>query len=144
MYPSNRVPYLWASYGGDSIVSESAVAPLFSNSIYTANPPKNITLKRYFFYPRSEDAKAFIQKISKWAKSLAIVFSMISQCNNIIKQIRESTTYSASQFPTVLHNASLFFHGFYSEYQRNVTISASTLDRRRLRTSRTQKTNWIG
>jgi hypothetical protein len=73
LYPSNRVPYLWAAYGGGSIVSESAVAPLFSNSIYTAHPPKNIILKRYFSYSRSKNAKAFITKMSIQSKSLATV-----------------------------------------------------------------------
>ena len=50
LYPIKRVFYLWASYDGDSIVSEPAVAPLFSNSIYTATHQKNIIWKEYFFF----------------------------------------------------------------------------------------------
>ena len=40
LYPIKRVFYLEASYDGDSSVSEPAVAPLFSNSIYTATHQK--------------------------------------------------------------------------------------------------------
>ena len=113
MYPSNRVPYLRASFGEDSIVSESAVAPLFSNSIYTAHPPKNIIVKIYFSYSRSEAAKAIIKKYIYTNKVLSYSdFYMISHCNNIIKQVRDRFVHSASQLPAVLHTASLFITDF--------------------------------
>ena len=54
--------YLWASYDGDSIVSDPAVAPLFSNSIYTATHQKISYGKNISSLLKGEDAKALNQK----------------------------------------------------------------------------------
>jgi len=62
LYPIKRVFYLWASYDGDSIVSEPAVAPLFSNSIYTATHQKISYGKNISSFLKGEDAKALNQK----------------------------------------------------------------------------------
>ena len=56
-----RVLYLWASYDGDSIVSEPAVAPLFSNSIYTATHQKISYGRNISSFLKGEDAKALNQ-----------------------------------------------------------------------------------
>ena len=76
-------------------------------------PIKNIRLKRYFFSPRGKNAKAFIQKNSIRTKSLAIVFfydSTLQQCRKVSLGI---ITHSASQFPAVLHTASLFSQNLF-------------------------------
>ena len=62
LYPIKRVFYLWALYDGDSIVSEPAVAPLFSNSIYTATHQKISYGKNISSFLKGEDAKALNQK----------------------------------------------------------------------------------
>ena len=46
-----------ASYGGDSIESESSVALLLSNSIYKAHPPKNITVSKIFLLLRKKEMR---------------------------------------------------------------------------------------
>ena len=63
LYPIKRVFYLWASYDGDSMVSEPAVAPLFSNSIYTATHQKISYGKNISSLLKGEDAKALNRKI---------------------------------------------------------------------------------
>ena len=84
-YPIKRVFYSGASYGGDSIVSESTVAPLFSSSIYTSHPPKISYWKYISLFP---EAKMLRHSFKKFLYEILQCF-MISLCNNIIKQVRE-------------------------------------------------------
>ena len=80
------VRYLEASYGEDSIESESSVALLLSNSIYKAHPPKNITASKIFLLLRKKEMRVhllfrsenmlrhLLQKWLYYQKSLATVF----------------------------------------------------------------------
>jgi len=128
LYPIKRVFYLWASYAGNSIVREPAVASLFSNSIY----------------------KATHQQMS-YGKNISSVFKVLSQecfsmtfyCNYVVKRVWKKLLAQPHSSPlcfTLIHNASLFL----TEFFRNVTNSVVTPCRKCLRISRNQKTNWIG
>ena len=59
--PGKKGILFMASYDGDSIVSEPAVAPLFSNSIYTATHKKISYGKNISSFLKGEDAKALNQ-----------------------------------------------------------------------------------
>ena len=128
MYPSNRVPYLWASYGGDSIASEFAVAPLFLNSIFTATH-QEYQIEKIFLLSQRQSCEGIHSKNFYMDKVLSHnVFSDITlqQCR---KLSMERITHSASQFPTVLHTDPQKLCSLMEFFCRNVTKSVVTLYR---------------
>ena len=143
MYPIKRVFYLWASYDGDSIVSEPAVAPLFSNSIYTATHQKISYGKNISSLLKGEDAKALNRKIFTNKVLSQQCFSMTFYCNDVVKRVGKYYSLH-STVPRCASHWIIKLRYLSRNFFRNVTNFMVTLYRMWIRTSQNQKTNWIG
>ena len=102
MYTIKRVFYLWASYAGNSIVREPAVASLFSNSIYKATHQK----------------MSYGKNISSVLKVLSQqCFSMTFYCNYVVKRVWKKLLAQPHSSPlcfTLIHNACFALsHGIF-------------------------------
>ena len=93
---------------------------------------------------RKQRRESLGEKNSIRTKSLAIVYFYDITVQQYHKASPGKNQLLGFAVPRCASHCFAFYHRIYSEYQRNVTISASTLDTRCLRTSRNQKTNWIG
>ena len=126
--PDKRVFYLWASYDGDSIVSEPAVAPLFSNSIYTATHQKISYGKNISSFLKGEDAKALNRKNFYEQSPQPTVFLydiLLQRCRKASWKILLAPLYSSTLCFTLNYKASLSL----TEFFRNVTNFMVTLYR---------------
>ena len=124
--PDKRVFYLWASYDGDSIVSEPAVAPLFSNSIYTATHQKISYGKNISSFLKGKDAKALNRIFFFYEQSpqptVFLYDILLQRCRKASWKILLASLHSSPLCFTLNYKASLSLTGFFPKTSQTLWL----------------------